>query len=386
MMDALVTAALLGTAQHGGGEVPASAPVDGLIEQIESSEVERRMLLRAGALATFRSAGAVPLAGIVVQEAAHAEKLPACSPLAATLIQSLLSGTYPELLPEALERLRRAGLRLPFDLLPLALSAREHRAALAPVLGERGRWLSGFNPVWAWARSAAMDDTEPLPGNAETIWQEGAPGERVALLRRVRASEPERARQWLMEVWKHEKAEMRADLLGALEVGLTVDDEVFLEAALDDRGAAVRERAALLLAHLPGSALTARMIERAEGVLSYAAGTLTVRPPREFARSATRDGLTEKPPAGTGERAWWILQYMSRAPLSHWQERFGATPDELIGAAASTQWMWPLLEGWSHAYLLFGGDAWILPLWHAWSAPPQKGTERQKDRYDEHPV
>ncbi|HLJ82407.1 MAG TPA: DUF5691 domain-containing protein, partial [Ktedonobacterales bacterium] len=201
-MDELVTTALVGTAQRGGGEVTTGAPVDGLVAQVESRGAERALLFQAGALAMYRTAGATPIRGITAQQPAPEEKLPECSPSAAAWIRTLMSGTHPELLPEALERLRLARLRLPFDLLPLAMSAREHRSALAPVLGERGCWLSSFNPAWAWVRGAMTGGADALPEDAETIWQEGTAGERVAVLRQMRASDPARAREWLTDVWK----------------------------------------------------------------------------------------------------------------------------------------------------------------------------------------
>lgn len=384
-MNPLVIAALVGTAQRGAVDVATGAPLAGLIEQVGTNDAERRLLLQAGMLATCRAAGVMPVLGIAAQEPARAEKLPPCSPSAAALLQGFLSGTHPELLPEALERLRLAGLRLPFDLLPLALSTREHRSALAPVLGERGRWLAGFNPVWAWAHGTVLDDAAPLPDDAETIWQEGTAVERVAVLRQVRAADPGRASEWLNAVWKREKAEMRAELLAALEVNLSAEDEAFLEMALEDRGGTVRDWAAQLLARLPESALRQRMVERADTLLTFDDGKLKVNPPTSFSKAALRDRLVETPPTGKGERAWWILQYLSRVPPTHWTECFGVPPDVLVTSAGNTEWKWPLIEGWTRAFLLHGEASWIMPLWRAWSEPPQKDVERQMDRHDDLP-
>ena len=382
-MDALVTTALVGTAQRRDVECATGTPVDTLFEEPHVVEDERRLLFQAGALAVYRTAGATPEAGVRALEPAPVETLPACSSAAAELIHGFLSGMHPELLPEAVERLRRAGLRLPFDLLPLALSTRDYRDALAPVLGGRGRWLSRLNPAWTWARAVLADDSAGLPENAETIWQEGTAVERVAILRRLRASEPTRAHEWLAGVWKREKAEMRADLVDTLGVSLSAGDEAFLEAALDDRSTAVRERAALLLARLPGSALAGRLIARADAVLSYDGDTLKVNPPKTLEKDAVRDGLVEKSPAGTSERAWWLMQLLCRVAPTHWHERFGVAPDVLVAAIESSTWMWSVLEGWARGFLLHGDDAWILPLWRVWSMPLRKGMNRQQERHDE---
>jgi len=108
-----------------------------------------------------------------------------------------------------------------------------------------------------------------------------------------------------------------------------------------------------------------------------------MKPPKEFAKAAARDGLVEKPPTGTGQKAWWIAQYLSRVPPIHWNERFGATPGELITGAGNTEWRSPLLEGWTQAFQLHGGASWVLPLWQAWSEPPKKGDGRQRERHDD---
>lgn len=379
-MEPLVNVALVGTAQQGTGPVTTGAPVDGLVAQRVSSAVERGILLQAGALSVYRMAGALPLRDVAALEPAPDESLPACSSAAADLVRSLLSGTHSSLLPEALERLRLARLRLPFDLLPLALSARENRDALAPVLGERGRWLSGFNPAWSWARAATNDGAAVVPDDAETIWLEGAASQRVAVLRCMRASDPARAREWLAGVWQREKAELRAALLAALEIRLTPADEAFLEAALEDRATAVRERAALLLAELPDSALARRLAERADALVSYIGGALKVKPPLEFAKAATRDGLVDNTAESRGQRARWISLYLSRVPLSHWNERFGTAPDKLIADAVRSEWSWPLLEGWSQAFLFHGSSSWLMPLWQAWVALSSRDVQTRKDQ------
>lgn len=383
-MDELVKVALVGTAQRASGEIISGAPVDALIARGQYGSDERKLLLHAGALAIYRMAGTQPLHGIVAPEPASSEELPACSPGAAQLIAGLLKGVHSELLPEALERLRVARLRLPFDVLPLALSMREHHHALAQVVGARGRWLSDFNPHWAWLRGVDSEQVRMLPDNAEATWQEGTQTERVAVLRQVRGIDPARAREWLAAVWKREKADLRAELLDALRVDLALADEALLEAALDDRAAAVRARAALLLALLSDSALSRRMAARADRVLSYAGGALSVTDPTVTDAAAVRDGLVQL--AGDRcERELRIAQYLTRVPLAHWNERFGTTPDELVASARELDIAsyLPVLVGWTRAFSLHGGASWALPLWHAWIEPRNASIARDSYQFDE---
>ena len=397
-MDALTQVALAGTARAAGRSVETGTPVDELLARLPDGAPERRLLLAAGALAIYRQAGRIPRSDVAAPEPAPEERLPACSPGAARLIGELLGGQHAELrpevdvLPEALERLRRAGQCLPPALLPAALQlgtrGAKLRPALLPVIGERGRWLARHSPWWTWARQAGFDtEDNDIPANAGTVWQEGSPEERLAILRRVRSANPAQAREWLVETWRSEKADFRAKALEALEPGLSLTDEPFLESALDDRSGGVRAAAAQLLAHLPGSALMARMRERAEAMLVYEppvpaaglrklagaltgqqpVGRLVATPPNDIDRAWQRDGIEAQPPYRVGERAWWLMRVLSHVPPSFWTERFGASPQELIAAAERDEWALPVLEGWARATALHGDARWAAPLWDWWS-------------------
>src|SRR3989442_11450638 len=64
----------------------------------------------------------------------------------------------------------------------------ELRQWLAPVLGERGRWLGALNPQWGYA-SGVEETADP-----ELVWQEGSVEQRLALLRSERATDAAKAR------------------------------------------------------------------------------------------------------------------------------------------------------------------------------------------------
>src|SRR5262249_13084967 len=143
------------------------------------------------------------------------------------------------------------------------------RAALTPVVGERGRWLAQLNDEWQWAARAPLPAGQ-LPPDAEAIWDEGNFAERVAVLKQLRAADPTQARDWLAEVWRKEKAERRAERLQVFAFAPHPADKPFLEQALDDRSAAVRTEAAAYLSRLPSSALAQRMLARADAMLTFA--------------------------------------------------------------------------------------------------------------------
>ena len=385
MTDPFVRSALLGTA--GSPAAPTGTPVDPLVDQVPE---EKRFLLAAGAWAVYLRAGREPGRSSGLPEPAPEETRPVCPPAVAAVLRDLLAGEHSILLDEACSRMAAAGLRLPHELLPAALAVSSYQSAVRQVLGERGRWLSRFNPGWTWARE--RDPEEGPPADAEEVWEEGSLGERLAILRRVRAVDPALARGWLAPVLPTEKAEPRARLISTLEVGLGPDDEELLEKALDDRSSQVRAAAGLLLARLPGSAYAQRMRDRAGAMLaveerklggawarvtSLLGGSgfeLRIEPPEEVDRSWERDGLPANPPQGTGKRAFWLTEALSRLPPAHWVERFGHGPAEILAAARSSDWAGAAVEGWARATIHFRDADWAPALWdlgHAKAAPAE---------------
>lgn len=395
-MDALLKAALAGTARGAAAPDAPATPADALVADMGNLEPERRVLLAAGARAIYRQAGRQAPIAAPAPIPAPEEPLPVCPPGVARLLADIFAGRQADLLPEACARLRGAGLRLPPGLLPAALTAGSRKAdlrpALAAVVGERGRWLGGLNPEWRWVADAApdLDGDGGVPADAAAAWEEGTPGRRLAVLRLVRAHDPARARDWLGGVWKGEKADFRVEAIGTLETGLSLDDEPFLETALGDRSQAVRAEAATLLARLPESALGTRLRERADQFLAFtpglpasgwraaakalvkgvAGGRLTVTPPERYDKAWARDGIAEQLPNGTGSRAWWLQQFLALIPPAHWSERFQADPATLIAATEGGEWTDIVLSGWKQAAVRHRDEAWATALWKHWIDAP----------------
>lgn len=365
-MDPLLKLALAGTSR--GGEPRTETPVDGLFDSAPAESAERRVLLRAGALAIYERAGrqAQTLTD-TTPESALEEHLSPCSARAADIVRGLIEKKDPVLF-EALDRLRRAGLRLPHGLLPLALSTdwTEARPALETVLGERGRWLARLNPEWVWATG---DDRD-----LRTIWEEGTLKDRVSALRRVREQDPALGREWLSEAWRQEKAETRAAMLEAFEVSLSPEDETFLESVLGDRSVKVRAVAADLLARLPGSAYARRNADRADSIIAgyespstgflgrRRSGSLLVEPLSGMDKDWRRDLPGDDAPPGVGEKMWNMVRTLGAVSPTRWERRFRTTPEELV-AAAHGEWEAMLLAGWCKAAGRHGDENWAWPLW-----------------------
>jgi hypothetical protein len=247
------------------------------------------------------------------------------------------------------------------------------------------------NADWSWALeedaaashpgAAVTDDLARL----EQLWKEGDPQERVAALRRVRSAEPDRARVWLEEAWKKDKADQRAVFLELLWEGLSPADIPFLEGIAKDRSQKIRSIRFLLLATLPDSSVTGDLKDHTAflqlqkhvpqggvgGMLKKLVGMpgakshMLVSAPEDSDAFWLEAGISVKPPQGIGPRAWLLQQMLSLIPLDFWQERLEAPPEELIDAAGQTEWSLSILEGWSRSAIAMPGKGW-LPALVAW--------------------
>jgi hypothetical protein len=367
---------MVGTTHAPARPPRAGTPVDSLIAGLDGSTRERSLLLAAGAAVVYRAAGMIP-ATQSAPEPSPADTLPVCSPQASRLLADVFDDRHADLLPEAIALLRRAGHRLPPYLLPRALDAGapDLRAALLPVLGERGRWLARHNPAWSWVAEADLRFADTLPPNAETIWQEGTPAQRLAILTKLRETNPTQARDWLIATWKAERADTRATLLGTLETNLSIEDEAFLDAAIDDRSEKVRNTAIPLLARLPDSAFAARLRRYGHGVLDFTPphipgrqGALSVTVPDEVDAQWRRD-INDPPPLSDSigsYQAVWARHTVALIPPSHWSTRFHATPADIIVAAEQTDFAKQLIDGFTRAALLHRDSHWAGALWDYW--------------------
>ena len=305
--------------------VPIALP-EGLAEGV-TTDGPAGLLRAVAALGVWRMAGAAPDLADSAPLDVVAETLPECSPAAAARLEALLAETrrHPATLRGEWCRLAAAaGLRAPDGLAPALLHASRGApwAAVAEaVLGARGPWLRRL------AVSAA-EDVPDLSG-------------RLAALRLSRQSGADAARTSLAAGWEDDAADTRAALLATLETGLSMADEPFLEARLDDRAASVRTAAARLLERLPASRYAARMLARARAAVHFDAGTLTIVLPKPDA-AMRRDGLVTK---GSGLAESVLTWLAAAAPLEAWAD------------IAPTAWLAAARDGDTASALLIPGWA-----------------------------
>jgi hypothetical protein len=363
-MSELLREAILGTA-HTGARADSAADV--LVSKLEGVDRERALLLCAATEALMRRAARVLPQRRSQLPLAEPESLRASSLQLTAAVRALLEQD-DELLEETLTRMARAGVRLAPELLPLALdhTAPALRDLLRPVLGQRGAWLAQQRPDWGWALAGGEGALAP---DFAQRWSEGSAAERRQLFARLRRLDPARARELATEAWKQERAEQRAAFAEAFAINLQPDDQAFLNDLLADRSALVQRAAARLLWRLPGGELAERMAARARAhVRVTPAGLHVSLPPEPLDPSWLRDGITEKPPAGTlGQRQWWLQQLVAAVPCATWLAGSEATPQQLAAAAASHEFGAALLDGLTRAALQYDERSWCAALWDAWA-------------------
>ncbi|MER6797874.1 DUF5691 domain-containing protein, partial [Amycolatopsis mediterranei] len=302
----LVGTALLGTRRRALDPAAQPAAVRELIAG--RADPAEQLLTAAAVLSTYRRAGRRPLHDVRPLPVAAADERPFVPPPARERLGRLLAASHPDLLLEWLGIVAGTGYRVPPETLPLLAEAARTKVALrgplAAVAGSVGAWLGQRNPDWAFLAAPAEESGD--------VWQYGSLAQRRRWLGTKLAQDPDAAREALTTSWKTEPADIRADFLGVLAGHVRAGDEAFLEAALADRAAAVREQAADLLGRLPGTRYGRSMAERLRPLVHRRDRVLTV----------------SLPSGDRGDGTVRLRTLVAAAPLSFWAE-FGP-PAEVV--------------------------------------------------------
>ncbi len=343
---AIVSTALVGTEQQVFQLPIAPGNLGHLLAQLNDKPTGTALLSAAATVALHQRVGWLPeVRSVPTSEPCPSSDLPRCSPHAARYLQQTLQDQYPEVLPEWLALAANAGQRVPEMHLPALLDKgrqqRELRAAILPVLGQRGQWLAAQNPDWSYA----------VAFTTAADWETGTSAARLLYLQDLRSHAPDRARDLLQTTWKQESAPDRAKFLASFRTGLTMADELFLEQVLDDRSKEVRRIAANLLARLIDSRLCQRMLHRIASYITFkkAAGRLCafeVALPETCDAEMQRDGIDPQPRTGLGERSWWLQQIVSATPLAFWEQPDLIGIADLVRTAELSEWNGIFLDGW----------------------------------------
>lgn len=390
--DDLVTSALLGVTRRAFDATALPGEVGRLAATLPGTDAPGRLLDAAALLTTLRRAGTRPLPAPPPAPAAPHETVAVASPAAGARLAGLLARTdalAERLLDEWLALAAHHGRLAPPAQLPRLMdwaSARGERGEVrrdraervAPVLGERGRWLAGHRAEWAVVaphdaprphasagsdahgpgtsgRSSAGgeavaghdDGTTSAPGGD---WTHGTATARRDRLLAVRRRDPAAARAMLLAAGPSTlRGEERAQLYGVLAEGLEPADEELLERALDDARQDVRTAAAAMLRRLPGSAHAARAAARVVPLVHVERRrlrrVLVVDLPE--VDPGNRDDRALPPaPSGTGARVWLLRHLVLATPLRTWEEALDAGPGELVALPVADELRGQLRAGW----------------------------------------
>ncbi|MDP5189322.1 DUF5691 domain-containing protein [Rheinheimera baltica] len=364
LLQQLATQALIGSERTSPSLPPAQGALGELLSEMKTTtELPDTLVLRAaGVLSIGALAGFEPLTVAPTHSPSPlaSRPIPDNKTLLNTLHEILDDAPQP-LWVEALQALARCEMQLPPRLLPAFLNHgarhKELRPHLAPVVGERGFWLAGLNPDWAYLFSQSQVLEEHL-------WETGTREQRTAFLQLQRQQDPAAARQRLQDALGDTDARERALLTETLRTGLTLEDEPLLNRLLGDRSKEVRQVAADLLAGLSASGYVQRMIDRVKPQLvserKLLRKTLTLEPPETFDPDWKQDAIEESRAQSEplGQRGWWLYQLARTLPLSWWEQATGFTPAELLKWAQGSDWSLALLRAWHHALLREANRTW----------------------------
>ncbi|RZU49155.1 SWIM zinc finger protein [Krasilnikovia cinnamomea] len=398
----LLAAALLGTARRPwtqpgarlagrtlAGPTPPASASSGSAPSAPAS------LLDAAATAlAYGRAGTTPATGHRPVAAAPPEQAAPLPTAAADRLLRLVDGDAPggaqavqELLAQWLAAAARRGGHVPPQALPALLEAGRRNATLRPALGmvagRRGGWLAAQRADWRWL----LDEAPGAAAAEPEVWRTGSPGERLAYLARMRADDPDAARDQLVAGWDTEAPEERARFVAALSAGLSAADEAFLERVLDDPRREVREAALELLRRLPASGLSRRMARRAHAAVrlerTRGGERLVVDPPQTLDPALRRDGVGATPARGMGIGAWLLEEVVAGTPLDTWTTALHRDPAAVVELGRGHDWATPLLHGWAKAAIAQRDPAWAAALLAADSRRGAAGL-REAVRWDLH--
>ena len=281
--------------------------------------------------------------------------------LCSALEQILVSKPQQQLLATALGLVAECGWRLPAPLLVRVLNEtayrHEERDAVLGVVDERAAAVLRDHPVWGKRieplASLPSGDSGSASGDSrdDSVWRLGTTTQRLAYFRRLRAQDPAAARTLLVTSWKKEKAEAREGIVEALATGLSEADLPLLEMAITDRSGGVRQAAALVLLHLPGSGL----VQRAEALAAshmkvtkrFLRTTRVDCRPIEVTDEVLRDEYGERgtgdpsradvgPPSARRAAAGYppalLEEVVGRVPIDRWPALIGLSAGRLLEA------------------------------------------------------
>ncbi len=145
-------------------------------------------------------------------------------------------------------------------------------------------------------------------------------------------------------------------MIDLLAINLSMADEPFLEAALDDKSKSVRATAVLRLDRLAASRRARRAADRLADLVHVRKGKVVVDDPPTPDAAATRDGFAAR------TKADYLENLVGAEPLDWWPQHTGLDVETLVKQAKTEA---ELRAGWVHAAIAQHDSDWAAALYDA---------------------
>ncbi|SFH32405.1 DUF5691 domain-containing protein [Pontibacter chinhatensis] len=334
MLQELIKSAMIGNSKYVPTAIPAVLQEAHERMQATSENREDAFLKLTAAYLLMEEAGKTLPQSHGTLPPAPSETRPFVPATAAALLQQFLRAKEEVLIDYFIHRCNTQNkVVLPAllpELLARAADKKQKRTQTLQACGTRGAWLAGINPQWQHLNAPAEDQ----------VWETGTWEQRKAYLREIRQTAPDAALALLEASLQEETANNRAELLGILLKGLSLADEAFLIAQLDDKSSKVKQVVYELLQSLPGSGLY-------QEVAAFVKSVLTIKEERtllftkkkvphlnreaalpETLVAAGLEKVSSQP--GVEDMDFWLAQAIACLHPDFWQAAYQLSPKEVV--------------------------------------------------------
>ena len=237
-----------------------------ILEQAEqcSNEKEEQFLAAASVIYNYRRGGILPIIDTTSSiPICEEEQKKQCSSAALASLQATLGEeNYSLLFYWLLQCERKEQIVTPEYipvLLEIATKNKELQSIICECLGNRGMWMRQFNSQWDFSQYNSYKE----------VFEHGKLDERKNALIQWRVNSAQEAREALIGVWQQEQVATKAELLTALEINLSQEDESFLKETWKEKSQKVKEVTLKLLKQIPDSFIINEVWEFVRPLISY---------------------------------------------------------------------------------------------------------------------
>ncbi|MEY4903885.1 MAG: hypothetical protein RLZZ292_1700 [Bacteroidota bacterium] len=373
--NAIIKTALLGTERAAIDWSVMPEAIQARQTTLEQQGTKEEQLLGLVALATnYRNAGASPLPysteTMRAAGAAEAETVAYCSPHATRLLSRFLGEDNHPLLGFWLRQcIENQRIVLPEHLpklLEVGRGSLEYRPWITKIMGNRGMWLLGLNPVFKYEKEEITNE------NRTTFLEHGTLEQRIKALTLLFDENPSEGRTYLHENWTKAAAKEKVALLQILKNYLGDEDETFLVEQCTNKLQSVKEMAWELLKLLPNSTLInsyknilvqtfSKKQERKALILSVL--KIKLNAPESIDESVFKTGIEkESTHKSFSNPEFWISQLMTQVPPTFLETHLELSADDIAKQFSDDKYLRKFMISLVMATIKFKSQTWATAL------------------------